>query len=439
MIPMPLPAAIEVVPPAGALRASVTIPGSKSITNRALILGALGDGTTEVRGALWSDDTVVMVEALRTLGIGVEVAPDPGEPTNRVITVSGAGGRLAPGGSESEPVEIYVANAGTTTRFLMALLCLGDGAYRLSGTRRMHERPQRGLIDALRELGYRVDSPNGCLPVVVHGGGQRAGSCRVSIEESSQFASALLLCTGVAAWDVTVEGENGDESPYVAMTIDMLKDFPRHGGTYQVEGDASSGSYLVAARVLAAMVAPEPEPVVEIRNWPTTGAQFDERFAAVADAFVAGNPPDALSRTDDLGDSIMTAMVLAPFAQRPTQFTGLARLRVQESDRVAAMQTELTKCGARVEVDGDVMTVFPSALHGARIDTYDDHRIAMCFGALAMVVPGMVINDPACVSKTFPSFWAKLAEPQPGGLGATIRDATTGAVLDPAGLVVESA
>jgi len=425
MIPMPFPAAIEVVPPAGALRASVTIPGSKSITNRALILGALGDGTTEVRGALWSDDTVVMVEALRTLGIDVEVAPDPGEPTNRVITVTGTGGRLAPGGTDAEPVEIYVANAGTTTRFLMALLCLGDGAYRLSGTRRMHERPQRGLIDALRDLGYRVDSPNGCLPVVVHGDGPRAGSCRVSIEESSQFASALLLCTGVAAWDVTVEGENGDESPYVAMTIDMLKDFPRHGGAYQVEGDASSGSYLVAAWALAAMVAPEPEPVVEIRNWPATGAQFDERFA------------EALSRTDDLGDSIMTAMVLAPFAQRPTQFTGLARLRVQESDRVAAMQTELTKCGARVEVDGDVMTVFPSALHGARIDTYDDHRIAMCFGALAMVVPGMVINDPACVSKTFPSFWAKLAEPQPGGLGATIRDATTRAVLAAEALVVE--
>src|SRR5262249_21611312 len=186
--------------PSGPVAASVVLPGSKSITNRALILAALASGPVSLRGALWSEDTQAMVDSLGRLGFSIDVRSDPTEPANRTLAVRGAGGRIPNAGTAANPIELFVANAGTAARFLPPLLCLGHGSYRLSGIPRMHERPQAALVEALRALGYAIDTPNDRLPALVHGSGPRPGaSCTVSVAESSQFASALLLSARIGS------------------------------------------------------------------------------------------------------------------------------------------------------------------------------------------------------------------------------------------------
>jgi 3-phosphoshikimate 1-carboxyvinyltransferase len=425
---MPLPDLIEISPVRTPLRAEITVPGSKSITNRALVLAALGEGETELRGALWSEDTQVMVEALQQLGFLINLAEDPAEPCNRHITVYGKGGHIPPGGSESAPLELFVGNAGTAARFLAALVCLGRGHYRLSGVPRMHERPQVGLFRALRELGYHIISEAEKLPAVIEGGGPRPSQCRVSIAESSQFASALLLCAHQGKWQVTVTGMNAEESPYVAMTSNLVRTFPRPGGTFQIEPDASSAAYFWGAGMIC-------EGSVKVTHWPTSGWQIDQQFPVILKSLA--HPPPVISRTSDLGDSIMMAIVLAPFAGREILFTDLGRLRVQECERVQALRTELTKCGARIREEGDRLRVSPSSLHGAEINTYGDHRLAMCFAILGLKVPGLRLQNPACVKKTFPNFFQTLALPGPRGIGAVIHDARPGAELGQADLFAD--
>lgn len=471
---MPLPDLIEIVPLTAPVRAEITVPGSKSITNRALILAALAEGETVLRGALWSEDTQVMVECLQELGFMLNVAPDPAEFCNRTITVYGQAGHVPRGGTEVQPLELFVGNAGTAARFLAAMVCLGEGVYRLHGVPRMHERPQAALFAALRQLGYRVDSPNDKLPALILGKAEsgkresgKAPSCRVSIEESSQFASALLLCAKVGGWKVEVVGENAEESPYVAMTSELIKAFPARGGEFQIEPDASSGSYFWAA---STWTLSEPQqnkqtgkpfryfiPDVEIKSRADTSWQIDNYFMHWAQGFAtdtiwggyfseksmtqkfgvdwrtkeslleeAGYKRIKISRRNQLGDSIMTVIALAPFAILPAVFTDLGRLRVQECERVVALRTELTKCGAKVIEEGDTLTVHPSPLHGAEIETYNDHRMAMCFAVLGLKVPGIKLRNPACVKKTFPNFFQKLATPPPHGLGVEIRDGHTG-------------
>jgi len=465
---MSLPDLIEIIPLDKPVRAEITVPGSKSITNRALILAALADGDVTLEGALWSEDTQVMTEALRTLGFEIKVEADPAEFCNRTITVRGHGGRIPNAGIPEKPLELFVGNAGTAARFLSAMVCLGQGSYRLHGTPRMHERPQAALFKALRELGYRVDSPNDKLPAMIFARSSRGNeaqtdkrsqslltsaatsrgirSCTVSIEESSQFASALLLCAKHGGWEVKVVGENAEESPYVAMTAKLIEAFPNRGGKFQIEPDASSGSYFWLAGWIALQMpwssrAPIPDlrtiPVV-VNDWPKLGWQIDGDFLKFLPL------PEHVSREGDLGDSIMGAIVLAaegecaehrPFAL-PTethmffQFTDLGRLRVQECERVLALRTELTKCGGRVVEKGDSLIVFPAKLNGAEIETYNDHRMAMCFAILGLKVPGIKIKNPACVKKTFPNFFQKLAAPPPKGLGVTILDAKTGRKLE---------
>lgn len=434
---MGLPNLIEIVPPAHPTPVLLTVPGSKSITNRGLILAALAEGRTTLRGALWSEDTEIMVEALRQLGFEVVVEPDASEEGNRSISVAGLGGQIPDAGTQGQPMEIYVGNAGTVARFLMAMLCLGDGVYRLHGTPRMHQRPQRALIDALSQLGYRISADDGRLPAVVFGeSSSTKRACSVSIDESSQFASALLLSAGAGGWDVKVVGEDAEESAYVAMTSKLIEVFPRRGGEFRIEPDCSSASYFLAAGALL------PETKLQVAAWPESDWQVDARFVEFLRRFreadgQAGrradgqddSPYTALSRMRDLGDSIMTAIVMAPLLPRPSRFVDLARLRIQESDRVEALRVELSKCGAKVVEDGDTLEIQPSQLHGAEIETYDDHRIAMCFSTLGLKVPGMRIRNPGCVGKTFPNFYAKLTTPAPDGLGATVLDAMTGRAL----------
>src|SRR5215469_13961803 len=252
---MALPDLIEIVPLKDPVHAEITVPGSKSITNRALILAALAEGEVTLKGALWSEDTQIMTEALKKLGFEIRVEPDPEEFCNRTIAVKGLGGKVPAGGSTRKPMELFAGNAGTAARFLAAFVCLGEGIYHLSGVSRMYERPQAALFKALRELGYRVETEfgNDRLPAFIEGSGPAPGAkCKVSIEKSSQFASALLLCAKVGEWEVKVVGENSEESPYVAMTSKMMEGFPHKGGTFQIEPDASSGSYFWAAGWLRA-------------------------------------------------------------------------------------------------------------------------------------------------------------------------------------------
>jgi 3-phosphoshikimate 1-carboxyvinyltransferase len=455
---MPLPDLIEIVPLAQPVKAEITVPGSKSITNRALILAALADGETVLRGALWSEDTQIMVECLQDLGFMVNVEDDPNESCNRTITVYGRGGTIPPGGTAESPMELFVGNAGTAARFLAALVCLGSGTYRLHGVPRMHERPQAALFAALRELGYRVDSTNDKLPATIFGGTRNAErgvrKCRVSVAESSQFASALLLAAGQGGWEIEVTGANEDELPYVEMTRQLVKAFPKIGGEFQIEPDASSGSYFWAVDWLMWIAGFNDEMgKIVVRNWPTSGWQIDAEYPRYRTLSVE------LSRQLHLGDSIMTHIAVAPCNpdsrpdQRPPKgqfffpgspsggtgspppmvFKDLGRLRVQECDRVKALHDELKKCGARIcwPEGRDELQVYPSAgsLHGAEIETYNDHRMAMCFAVLGLKVPGIKLCNPSCVKKTFPNFFQKLAAPPPHGLGATILDARTGQKL----------
>jgi len=463
---MALPHLIEIVPLTKPVRAEITVPGSKSITNRALILATLADGEVTLKGALWSEDTQIMVACLKQLGFLVNVTPDPDEPCNRTIMVIGEGGLVPAGGTETLPLDLFVGNAGTAARFLAPLLCLGRGVYRLHGVARMHERPQASLFQALRELGYRVESDfdNDKLPARIYGGRvafhsdpnsrikdgdavervPTKRSCRVSIEESSQFASALMLCANIAKWQVEVVGENAEESPYVAMTAKLIEAFPKDGGVFHIEPDASSGSYFWAADWIFWITRLHAKlGQVGVQHWPKTTWQIDTNYPKLRNLLELNG---ALSRKTHLGDSIMTAIVKAPLnqtphhspfsggedtiivarASKPMRFTDLGRLRVQETERVVALRTELTKCGAKVVEEGDTLTVWPSALHGATIETYNDHRMAMCFAILGLKVPGIKITNPACVKKTFPNFFQKLAAQPPHGLGAEIRDAKTG-------------
>lgn len=473
---MPLPDLIEIVPLDKPVRAEITVPGSKSITNRALILAALADGEVTLTGALWSEDTQVMTEALRTLGFEVRVENDPAEFCNRTITVKGQGGKIPKAGTAEQPLELFVGNAGTAARFLAAMVCLGNGVYRLSGVPRMYERPQAALFKALRELGYRLDSANDKLPAVIHGQVRDVKSevrnCTVSINESSQFASALKLSAKHGCWHVAVAGDDDEEAPYVTMTERLVEVFPWTGGEFQIEPDASSGSYFLAAERLVPH-GPEymeysPQFEVEVStnrlnnisvaHWPDSGWQIDQLFreylllgsaarrAWELDSKRTTVTPESvreiinqpmrwkISRKSDLGDSIMTAIVWSAEDQAKFylqsddayRFTDLGRLRVQECERVFALRTELTKCGAKVVEEGDTLMVYPSTLHGAEIETYNDHRMAMCFAILGLKVSGIKLKNPACVKKTFPNFFQKLAAAPPNGLGVEIWEVKDG-------------
>jgi len=307
----------------------------------------------------------------------------------------------------------------------------------------MNERPKAALFQALRELGYRVESPNDKLPATIYGSGPKARTkCSVNIEESSQFASALLLCAKVGGWEIEVVGEDSverlGESLYITLTKGLICGFENFKNfTYPIDPDDSSSSYFKAAGWLLAPISSDSIQTVKVKE--PVEARLPQPDVMFSGYFRWPNHigwPDAktkvseISRSRDLADSIMTAITITPFANRSMKFTDLGRLRVQETERVVALRTELTKCGAKVVEEGDTLTVWPSPLHGAEIETYNDHRMAMCFAILGLKVPGIKIKNPACVKKTFPNFFQKLATPPPKGLGATILDAKTGKKLE---------
>jgi 3-phosphoshikimate 1-carboxyvinyltransferase len=403
--------------------ATVTVPGSKSITNRAVLLAALADGRSELSGALFSDDTCYMIEALRALGVAVE-----SDETAARIAVDGRGGCWP-----ATEAELFVGNAGTAMRFLAAACCLGRGPYGLDGSPRMRERPIGDLVDALRQLGADVTAADGKPPVTIRGGAL-GGATAMQASRSSQFLSAVLMVAPYAVRDVTIE-VRGEviAQPYIDMTIAMMaqwnvavqrdgyRSFRVAAGqryraqAYAIEPDASSAHYFLAAAALSG-------GRVRVRGLHRQSLQGDVRFADLleqmgasvrweADAIEVSGPARLAGIDADLNaisDTAPTLAAIAPFASAPVHIRNVAHLRWQESDRLRAVATELSRLGVRVEERDDGISVWPSPIAPAAVHTYDDHRIAMAFALIGLKVDGIRIEDPDCVSKTFPDYFARL-------------------------------
>jgi 3-phosphoshikimate 1-carboxyvinyltransferase len=414
---------------------SFRLPGSKSISNRALLLAALARGTTRLDALLDSDDTRVMRDALQALGVQLKMLDSPER-----IEVRGVGGTQFP----AKRADIFLGNSGTSARSLTAALAFADGNYALAGVPRMHERPIGDLVDALRGAGARIEyggSPGFPPLAIAPHSGSIAATIRIRGEISSQFTSGLLMALGATGRAASVEIE-GDlvSKPYVELTLAAMEQFGvrvgREGwerfripagqgyqspGTLLVEGDASSASYFLAAGVLGG-------GPVRVEGVGRASAQGDVHFSRVLEAMGAkvrygedwieasGHPPLKSFDLDmnRIPDAAMTAAVLALFATGTSTLRGIGSWRVKETDRIAAMGTELSKFGADVETGGDYLKVTPpkdflsprtSRLSPIAVATYDDHRIAMCFSLASFGPIPVRIMDPGCVSKTFPGYF----------------------------------
>jgi 3-phosphoshikimate 1-carboxyvinyltransferase len=407
--------------------ATVQVPGSKSITNRALLLAALARGETELEGALTSDDTDVMREALIALGAQIETRSQPWH-------VIGTDGAL-----KSPRKPLSVQNSGTSARFLTAAATLAPGPIEIDGNERMRERPIVHLVDALRSLGaeLEVQGQNGCPPVRTLGGGLPGGTGQIDGRHSSQYTSAVLLAAPYAQRDVTlgfIEGELVSR-PYVEITLSIMRAFgaevdwiERDGGLgvhvragvryrarpYVIEPDASSAAYPFCAAAIAG-------GSVRVDGIPPDSLQADfklldllermgcrvTRRGSTVELRGPEKPLHSLGEVDmnDLPDAALVYAVVALFADGPTLIKNVWNLRIKETDRLKALETELRKLGARAHATKDSLHIRPGPLHGAEIDTYDDHRMAMSFSLAGLRVPGVGIRDPGCVSKTWPKYF----------------------------------
>jgi 3-phosphoshikimate 1-carboxyvinyltransferase len=431
------------VEPIAHAQGEIRLPGSKSMSNRALLLAALAEGPTQLTGLLDADDTRVMIEALRALGVAIRVDADSTQ-------VTGCGGRFP-----VPAAELHLGNAGTAMRPLAAALAFAGGRYRLDGVARMRERPIGDLVDALRSAGARIQylGTPGFPPLLIEppegaGAEPPAGGCiRVRGKVSSQFLSGLLMAAPLRAPAqgllIEVEGELISQ-PYVAMTVAMMRDFGarvqvsgntyrvepgryRAPGDYAIEGDASGASYFLALGAIAG-------GPVRVRGVGRASLQGDLAFTGVLEAMGAvvemgpdwvqcragaaggarpSTRPLPLRAVDTdataIPDAAMTAAVLALFASGTTRLRGIGSWRVKETDRIHAMATELEKLGAHVQSGPDWIAVAaPPELREAQIDTYDDHRMAMCLALAAAGGVRVHIRDPGCVAKTFPDFFDQL-------------------------------
>lgn len=410
------------------------IPGSKSLTNRALLLAALADGTSKLTGVLFSDDTRVMMKALQDLGFVLDI-----DEPNTTVTVHGQAGTIP-----NQQADLYLGNAGTAMRFLTAACCLGTpgSVYTLDGIPRMRERPIGELVEPLRQLGANIEylGKEGYPPLRITACGLASNQLTLKPTLSSQFISALLQISPCLTNGLTINFDGPVTSePYVRMTLRLMQLFDANadanqdmtsasgkaGGykpfDYVIEPDASNASYFLAA---AAAVQGSR---CTVKHLGTTSLQGDVTF--VNELGVMGgevNLSDTQSSlstsrashlrglSKDLNhipDAAMTIATLAVLAEGPTTIRNVGNWRVKETDRMAAMQTEVTKLGATVTVNGDDITITPppgGKITPAAIDTYDDHRMAMAFSVIGLAQPGVTINDPDCVNKTFPDFFKYL-------------------------------
>ena len=409
----------------------INLPGSKSLSNRALLLAALAQGKTTLTNLLDSDDIRHMLTALKKLGVNYQLSED-----KKQCVVEGLGRAFDT--VDQGQLELFLGNAGTAMRPLCAALCLGQGDYVLTGEPRMFERPIGSLVDSLRQAGADVtylgseDYP----PLNIKGTGLQGGTIKIDGSVSSQFLTAFLMASPMSQTDTTIEivGELVSK-PYIKITLQIMQDFGvdvendnykrfviKGGQTYQavdeylVEGDASSASYFLAAGAIAG-------GSVKVTGIGKKSVQGDTQFATVLEAmganiewgddYIKASKGDLKAIDMDMNhipDAAMTIAVAALFAEGTTKIRNVYNWRVKETDRLSAMATELRKVGAEVEEGHDFIEVTaPEKLKHAEIDTYDDHRIAMCFSLVALGGTPVTINDPKCTSKTFPDYFDKLA------------------------------
>ena len=416
------------IEPRGPLDATVAVPGSKSITNRAAVCAALASGASTLAGALASDDTEAMRIALGALGVAIAVQDD-------TWRVQGRGGKLV---APAAPLDARAS--GTTARFLTAAATLADGPVVIDGAPRMRERPIDDLVEALRGLGAEIEilGRAGCPPVRVAGGGLRGGRAAIDASRSSQFVTAVLLAAPCAREDVLLTPKDGAvvSRPYVDLTLQVMTAFgaeadwdesgrslrvaaghPYAGRSFAIEPDASAAAYPFSAAAIAG-------GVVRVPRIPAASLQADFRLLGLlermgcrversGDTVSVHGPARRLRGVDvdmnDFPDAVLALAVVALFAEGATRIRNVANLRIKETDRLAALETELRKLGARARTGADWLEIEPGPLHGAAIDTYDDHRMAMAFALAGLRVPGVVIRDPGCVAKTWPDYFDALA------------------------------
>ena len=398
---MSLPDPLPIPPFTRPVRGAVTLPGSKSITNRALLLAALSDGPVTLTNALFSRDTEIMAAALNQLGIKVET-----DAKTRTMRVAGQGGKI--------PVtnaRLHVGNAGTAARFLTALVCLrAGGEYHFDSDPAMYRRPIGGLLDALASQGATASARN--FPFTLRTTGLAGGVVEVDASESSQLLSALLLVASKARTNLTVKlkGETVSQ-PFIAMTERMVRQFAARPSAYAIEGDATAATYFQALPLVVGGSLALPG-----LQSPATSLQGDAVFVDVL-ARVRARSGNVLLTEDfhAISDTFLTLAALAPLLPGPTRITGIAHTRKQETDRVAGMARELRKLGQEVIETEDSLTITPRPLTpGAQIETYHDHRFAMSFGILGCHDlhgdgrPWLSVKDPGCCAKTFPNFFELL-------------------------------
>lgn len=413
-------------PLSGPVSGSIRPPGSKSITNRALILSALAEGTSTLTGVLDSVDTAVMLESLSRLGISVKH-----DLAKKTCQITGCGGRLS-----VKKADLWLENSGTSIRFLTSVCCLGTGRYRLDGSKRMRERPIIDLVDTLKVLGASVncdDPRGGCPPVTVDGEPMIGGKAAVNGNISSQFLSSLLMAAPCAedAVQLSVSGELVSK-PYVTMTLEMMKSFgvtasypddlssfSIPSGTYQavdynIEPDASAASYFLAAAAITG-------GSVTVNGLSKTALQGDVLFASALEKMgckvtwddscvtVTGGELRGVDiDMNAISDTAQTLAVVATFASSPTTIRCVGHMRHKETDRIAAVVTELKRAGLQADEFDDGMTIYPGLAKPAAIQTYDDHRMAMSFALLGLKHKGITILDPGCTNKTYPAFFEDL-------------------------------
>jgi 3-phosphoshikimate 1-carboxyvinyltransferase len=402
--------------------ATVAVPGSKSYTNRALVCAALATGTSLLDGALVADDTAAMIECLRALGIDADQR-------GTVVTVHGCGGAVP-----ATDARLDARLSGTTARFIAPVAALGPGRYRIDGGAPLRTRPMNGVIDGLRQLDVDVieEGAPGHLPIVVAGGGAPGGHVELTGDTSSQFLSGLLLSGPAWRDGLRVELTTDLVSrPYVDMTVAVMRAFggdvdandtrfevsPTGYGArdYHIEPDASAAAYFFAAAAISG-------GRVTVDGLGPQSRQGDLRFVDVleamgatvtrADASTTVVGPSALRGVTvdlrDLSDTVPTLAATAVFAAGPTTITGVGFIRGKETDRIASVVTELRRCGIDAHEHADGLTVVPGVVRPARIETYDDHRMAMAFALIGLGAPGIEIADPGCVAKTFPGYFEAL-------------------------------
>lgn len=420
------------ISPCGPIDRSIRPPGSKSLTNRALVCAAAARGESLLTGVLASDDTRVMIDGLNS--VGVHVNHDAANATARVV---GCGGKFP-----DNEAELFIENSGTTVRFLTALLATSPGRYRLDGVPRMRQRPIGDLLNAIEQLGGKTTSEadTGCPPVLVGGTGLAGGDATVRGDISSQYLSGLLMAAPLAQAPVqlTIEGELVSK-PYVSMTLEVMRSFgvevespgdlssfrieaPQTyaGCEFAIEPDASAASYFWGAAAIAGGRATVEGLTFKAlqgdvnfcRALERMGCRVEEGANSIT---LHGPPPGESLRGVDIdmnaiSDTVQTLAVVALFANSPTTITGVAHNRHKETDRIADLATELRKLGASVEELADGLRITPGPLQPAEIATYHDHRMAMSFSLAGLKIPGVRILDPGCTAKTYPNFFDDLAK-----------------------------